>query len=267
MPTPVHITFDSNVWRPLVSPQVFPNDPDALHFQGIRHAIQKNLAFGFLSETTFTLEAIQKTDRKTFFGSYGMNVKTSTEAIKDGIIHVKFVLGPSQSHHASNNPYLTKHLQDALALDFKLLRCPRIAGIGNPDLQSSYYAVDSRVSASERQERCGNISRNIEAKGWGIKHIKDIGNKHANGKNWWLDGIKNAPASEDNAIIKAVAEWADGDAVAAHYAYDNNYFCTRDTAKAAGVNSVLSPTNRNWLSQNFNVSFVTPEDIAKILTT
>jgi len=265
MSTPIHITFDSNVWRPIVSPSVFPSDPDALHFQAIRDAIQKQLAFGFLSETTFTLEPIQKKFRKAFFGSYHADVKTAVRADKAGV-GVSFAIGPSLSQHASNNPILERHLKDALALNFKLLRCPRIGGVNNPDLLPSYYATDSRVPAGERQERCGKISCEIEAKGWGIKHIKDIGNKYANGKAW-LNGIKNAPTTEDAAIIKAIAEWADGDAVAAHYAYVNDYFCTRDAAKAAGVNSVLSPANRTWLSQNFNVNFITPEQIAKILAT
>ncbi len=145
------------------------------------------------------------------------------------------------------------------------MRIPRIAGVVNPDLKPSHYAAESRFSAHERQERCGEISRRIEAKGCGIAHVKSIGNNHANGKPW-IDGIKTAPLTEEESIIKAIAEWADGDAVSAHHAYGNDFFCTRDAAKAAGTTSVLSRPNQSWLSQDFNVVFVTPEALAKILT-
>ena len=67
MSTPIRITFDSNVWRPLVSPSKFTNDPDAKHFDAIRQAIQATRAVGFLSETVFTLEAIQKNKPKGIF--------------------------------------------------------------------------------------------------------------------------------------------------------------------------------------------------------
>ena len=36
------------------------------------------------------------------------------------------------------------------------------------------------------------------------------------------------------------AEWADGDSVASHIAVNGDYFCTNDSAKKAGSNSVLS---------------------------
>jgi hypothetical protein len=245
---------------------VFPNDPDVGHFQTIRQAIQQKSAFGFLSETVFTLEAIQKASRKAFIGASKLKSKSTIEEQKDGRIHLGMVFGPDPSHHAANNSYLSKHLQDARALNFKLLRCPRFGGFGNPDLQASDYADDDRFTISVRQERIGKCANEIETHGWGIKQIKDIGNKYAKGRRW-LDGVMNAPASEDGVIAKAVAEWADGDAVAAHYGYGNDYFCTRDKAKAAGVNSVMSPQNRAHLLNEYNIQFVSPEELAKKLTT
>ena len=260
----IRITFDSNVWRPIVSPSTFPNDPDTGHFQIIRQAVQQNLALGYLSETTFTLEAIQKTSRKEFFGGYKMKTESTVEEMKDGSIRMRMVISPDPSRHATNNSYLSKHLKDALALNFKLLKCARIAGVRNPDLQPTDYASDDRFSVSERQERLGKCSRSIETQGWGIKHIKNIGNKFANG-GAWMDGIGSAPTTEDGIIAKAVAEWADGDAVAAHYGYGNDYFCTRDNGKAAGASSVLSQPNQAWLSQEYKIQIVSPSELAKTL--
>ena len=124
--TTMNVTFDSNVWRPLVSPTVFPNDPDANHLEIIRQGIAKKSVSGFLVETIFTLEAIRRKDRKGFFGVYKGAIKTTTEVHNAGTIAARFSIGPSATHHANNNPYLEKHLNDALLLDFKLLRIPRM---------------------------------------------------------------------------------------------------------------------------------------------
>ncbi len=264
MKTAIYVTFDSNVWRPLVSPSVFPKDPDASHFEVIRQGMMKKAVSGFLGEAMFTLEAIRKLDRKQFFGKYKADVKTTTKITDDNSVGMNFTVGPSKTSHAKNNPYLEKHFNDARPLGFKLLRIPRIAGIVNVDLKPEDYASDERIPIEKRQERCGQIAREIEAKGCGISHIKSLGLKHS--KNGvWIDGIKAAPQTDEKLIAEAIAEWADADALAAHYGYGNDYFCTRDTAKAAGVSSVMSESNRQWLKSDFGVIFVTPGDMAAIL--
>lgn len=263
MKTAMKVTFDSNVWRPLVSPSIFPNDPNIKHFEVIRQAMEGKLVFGFLGEAVFTLEAIKRMDRKEFFGHYKADVKTTTEIKTDNSVGMNFSIGPSKTSHANNNPYLEKHFNDARPLGFKLLRMPRIAGIVNMDLKPEDYAADERVPIKERQERCGQIAREIESKGCGISHIKKLGAKYAK-KRPWIDGIKAAPQTDENLIAKAIAEWADADAVAAHYGYDNDFFCTRDAAKAAGADSIMSASNQQWLNQDYKVVFVTPEELATI---
>jgi len=260
----VNVTFDSNVWRPLVSPSVFSNDPDVSHFDVIRQAMIRKAVSGFLGEAVFTLEAIRRLDRKQFFGKYKADVKTITKITDENSVGMNFTVGPSQTSHAKNNPYLEKHFNDARPLGFKLLRTPRIAGIVNVDLKPEDYAGDERMPIEKRLERFGQIAREIESKGCGISHIKSLGHKHT--KNGvWIDGIKAAPQADEKPIAEAIAEWADADALAAHYGYGNDYFCTRDTAKAAGVSSVMSASNRQWLHNDFGVIFVTPGDLARIL--
>ncbi|PPJ63968.1 hypothetical protein [Cuspidothrix issatschenkoi] len=67
-------------------------------------------------------------------------------------------------------------------------------------------------------------------------------------------------------MIKAFAEWADGDAIAFHIAYSNEYFCTRDQGKNVGQGSVMSKKNRKWLEEDYSIKFISPEDLEKILT-
>ena len=189
---------------------------------------------------------------------------TITEG-KDGSIGLSFSIGPEPSALSGNNPYLAKHLQDALVLGFKLMRCPRISGIVNPDLEHQWY-INLGEKTREMANKFGAISREIESRGCGISDMKQIGKRYAPSNKPWKEGLKIAPDNEDKTIIKAVAEWADGDAIAAHYAHGNDFFCTRDKAKSAGVSSILSENNRKWLESSYDIKFVSPEDLANILT-
>ena len=69
------VTFDSNVWRVVASPEIFPKDPSISAFNIIIDSIKNGRLTGCLSETVFTLEAIQKADRRKFFTEYCPDVK------------------------------------------------------------------------------------------------------------------------------------------------------------------------------------------------
>lgn len=70
---------------------------------------------------------------------------------------------------------------------------------------------------------------------------------------------------ERKAVHKAINEWADGDAVAAHAGYGNDLFCTNDLGKGAGESSVLHPKNRAWLQSDYGIVFVTTLELAQRL--
>ena len=66
-------------------------------------------------------------------------------------------------------------------------------------------------------------------------------------------------------VSRAIAEWADGDAIAAHYGYGMDYFCTEDEGRNAHGPSVLDATNRAWLQGEFGIKFVSLDEIAALL--
>ena len=259
------VTFDSNVWRIVSSPEIFPNEPSIEVFKKINGEITVGEISPFLAETTFTLEAIRKADRKSALSSYSPVVSCSEKVLPDGTIKLSLSIGPDKSTHPRNNQCLSSHLQYALDLGFKILRCPRISGFKNPDLQEDWFVGQTDAEAHERQELFGSVLRDIESKGCGIFEIKSIGEKYAPNPGKWLDGIRSAPDSESPLVAKAFAEWADGDSVSAHIAYRNDYFCTRDVGKSAGTQSILSQANRSWLREKYGVNFVTPEELATML--
>jgi hypothetical protein len=67
-------------------------------------------------------------------------------------------------------------------------------------------------------------------------------------------------------FCRAVAEWSDADSIGAHYAYNNNLFCTLDVAAGEGRLgdlAILDAVNREWLSSNFGIRFGSIADLAK----
>jgi hypothetical protein len=218
---------------------------------------------GCLSETVFTLEAVKKIDRQAFFAAYAAPLEVTETEKADGTISWAFQPA-SGVVQPPLHPILESHLQDAIAMGFRLLHCPRILA-PKPKLPQSYYLADTNATAADRAARFAECSRELELLGAGIAHVKAIGARYSNDPKRWIEGLAAAPASESAAIAKAVAEWADADSVAAHYAYEADYFCTRDVASAAGTNTMLHPDQRAMLTSRFGVRFVFPEELAAIL--
>jgi hypothetical protein len=255
------VTFDSNVWRIVASPDSFPNEAGITSFRKINDAIKNNELLATLAETVFTLEAIKRSGRQVFFSNYKPVINSIVSEQPDGTVKISFSMEPDRGAHPGNNHYLSKHWSDAEELGFKILHCPRMSVTTNPDLKSEWFIGVSRDIANS----FGACGREIEANGCGISQLKAIGGKYAASGRPWHEGISVSPDTEQNPIAKAVAEWADGDAVASHYAYENDYICTRDIAKSGGQDSVFSQKNRAWLESKYGVKFITPEQLAAMI--
>ena len=131
----------------------------------------------------------------------------------------------------------------ALNLGMHILSTPRAGStrILTPDV----YASDA--DESTRLERYATTSAAIEARGLGYARMEKVAR------------------SDSKRFARAVAEWADGDSVAAHHSYANDLFCTQDRAVRAGRHSVLHPAHRGWFRRVFGVEFVTVAELAKRL--
>jgi hypothetical protein len=233
-------------------------------FTRIHAALKNGQIEGRLSETVFTLEGISRSDRKKILSGYKPKIEINPDVLPDGTIHLSCSIGPDMSAHPGNNSFLSSHLTDALGLGFKLMRCHRVAGIINQDLKQEWF-VQASIPTTEVANKFGEVVRKIEAAGAGIAWVKAIGRANANTDEHWSKGLANAPATKDKEIASAVAEWADGDMVSAHVAYKNHYICTRDSAKAAGQNSVFSQANRTWLNRDYGVEFISPDELANLV--
>jgi hypothetical protein len=80
----------------------------------------------------------------------------------------------------------------------------------------------------------------------------------------WYRGLDRANEIEEREIARAIAEWADGDTLAAHISYEIDYLCTND--KAAARSSIFNATEREWLTATYGARFATISELAAMLT-
>lgn len=255
------ITFDSNTWRKVASPDNFPKDPINSDYRLIREAINNGNITPFISETVFTLEAIQKRHRKSFFRDYKA-VITNDVKEENGMIKMSFKIGPNENAHPGNNDFLKEHFANAVSLGFNIISVPRIAGITNKDIEDQKNLMD-KTNLESYLDKVFKIAERIKSLQAGDYVIEQIGFKY--NPEAWFTGIGSAPDSEDGVIAKAVAEWADGDSVASHIAIEGDYFCTNDKAVSGGGQSVFNINNIKILEEEYNFKTATPSELADIL--
>jgi hypothetical protein len=110
----------------------------------------------------------------------------------------------------------------------------------------------------------------IVARGLGRAQVIELANSFSErdgaGGEWWPQGLERtrSPAEREKAR-RAINEWADGEALAAHACYGNDLFCTEDRGGDLGEKSVLHPTHRASLSETHGVTFVTVAELAQRL--
>ena len=74
-----------------------------------------------------------------------------------------------------------------------------------------------------------------------------------------MDGASPSTA-EEKRLSEACAEWADGELVGAHVAYQHDVLCTNDLARASG-HSIFNSKNRSWLTTYYGVTCLTLREL------
>lgn len=259
------ITLDSNVYRKVAAPNVFTKDPRHGDFTAIHNAIVAGGATGYVSDTVLTLEGIQKWQRPEYFAESKLDVKFTETPDENGAISLTNEMRPRDSAHPGLHPMAADAVSRALQIGMRFLRAPRI-GLPRPkELTEADYAADADVAA--RQKRFSDLSHQLEVRGFGIYAAKHVGNaiNKRLGKPtdlWFGNLAQAADTNERAALVQAVAEWADGDTIAAHYAYGNNVLCTEDLAGNSTRKSVFDQETRNWLFADYGIDMCTIMELA-----
>jgi hypothetical protein len=257
------LTIDSNLWEHITHPHVFQQPPEK-HQQlvAVHNALKAGSVTGFISQSVMTLEGLRKTDRRGFMTTQTMRARI----LETGDPEFRpIVYAPDQGARPELKPVLTDRLKDAIELGIRVIEIPAYTEmILSRDLfaalPKNYFDI------------FGPVAFEIEKRGVGRAILQNLGREFAMraGGNY-VYAVGALPpvqglTSDDNArIIKAVAEAADGDAVAAHIAIGNDYFVTHDRGVGAKI-SILNEENREWLKVRYNVRFLNLSQLSALLS-
>lgn len=255
------ITLDSNVWEKMVCPDDALNtDPKFPIYKELNQFIGKEGLDFVISETVFSLEAIGRKERKKFFSGYTPKIDMADNNEESQQSSISIAIGPNDDLFPDLSAQLLRKANIAFELGIKVLQLPRIA-IPSPNVIHSHRYpatlahIEATFSAAEFIEDQLNCGYSWLTKLFDKHNLPDI-----------FLSVYELPSYEENNVSKAIAEWADGDSIAAHIGYGGRYFCTNDKASNAGSGSVMHPKNIEILHKKFCLNVVSPEDLLDYLS-
>ena len=173
----------------------------------------------------------------------------------DGKRHICIAsFGPDDQRHPGLPEVQAQKLRIALASGVRLLRGMSWLGLPSPMEISDpqIFVAETKDAMGEREQRQIDIYARMETRAVGKAAFDAAG-------GW---GAPSEGPFNEKKFRKACAEWADGELVAAHIAYQNDILCTEDHANATGT-SIFDPANRAWLSEDFRVQFATLQELVE----
>jgi hypothetical protein len=241
----MRVSLDSNAWERIFGAE----DRDCTL---VRAALKDRRINGFICDASFRIEAVMKKHRAAYFAQPFMDVQCDQVTIQ-GKQYLRMSFGPNDSVHPGLPEAQAAKLQAALEAGIKLIRGQNWLGLPSPKEISDHanYVHEDIAASAKREQRQQDVAERIEARGVGRRAFDAAG-------GW--EGLGN----EEKKLIKACAEWADGELVSAHIAYENDVLCTNDHARGAGT-SIFDAANRSWLISDFGVRFMTIDDLSAVV--
>jgi hypothetical protein len=266
----MRVTFDSNTLDKVVRPNRFPKDPDQPDFHKVHQALREGKVQGFFSETIITLEGIQKKDRVSVFSSTQLRQGDEEDISTDSAnTTIKVSYTVEQPDRQPLHAEISARISEAIRIGLKLLKAPRIGNLRILDPDGKYFVTETDAARAERLSVYDQVLREIEDRGVGYSVVKTLATKLSARDGvtepWYRSLARARDVHEENAVKRAIAEWADGDSIAAHIAYGIDYFCTGDLGNSSGSSSILDQANRAWLSAKHGVHFVTVSQLASLI--
>lgn len=281
----MRVTFDTNVWNRMVFPERYSNRPNHAALVKIKDAIRNGRIRGFISEGFGTAEAIQRKNRAKFHAQNVPKVDVKSKSYGQGSHGFTIEINANHGLHPGIGEAFEEELNEALAIGIKLLSTPYI-GLPVPDrLRGNPHIYAEEVFATaDYNERFGNVVGTINARGVGEGALVAL----VQALTAALDAPRPASLSdraliygahawacepEDNKekkqirkqIEDAFAESVDGDVVAAHIAFGNDYLCTDDRGVSTGAPSIFNVDNRAWLRATYGVEILSAQQLADLL--
>ena len=242
------VTFDSNVWEKLLSE---PSDYPAIKDKILNRSISP-----YLCEISVSLESIQKSVRQRFFPNYRPTISVTRNPRPDGTTDFTIQVGPNHQSHPGLAPILLAKLLKAQEMGFRLLPMTNLGTVRSPqipkDMRAAIEGWDDYWNYADRLSDCSEFIRGIGCGSHVYRQLKRSPHR---------DLDKELEKKLIKEFAKAVAEWADGDALSAHYAFGADVFCTNDRARGAGSRSIFHPNNLARLKEKFGIVVLSPDEL------
>ena len=245
----MNITFDTNVWEPMVN-------EEKPHLIEIKNRIRDGKIQPYICEISLDLEAIQKRKRAEFFGDYEPSITENTLPSENGGLGMKVGISPNTELHPGLHPKQWDKLLKARDLGLRVLRMTNIGTVRTKDIPDDMYVEHD----DEGFWRYAELLKNCH------DFIVGLGCRRAAYdpyKARFLDG-RTIPAGQERKFSEAIAEWVDGEALSAHYAVGNDFFCTDDKAGNAGTGSIFHDQNRTQLEKAFGIKIISSCEAANL---
>lgn len=264
----------------MVFPERYVNSSNYLSLGKIKNAIRSGQVRGFISEGFGTIEAVTRKKQAKFHAQTVPKVEVTNKSRGNGLICMTIEIKTNHSLHPGIGEEFEEELNEALAIGIKLLTTPYI-GLPVPDrLRNNPHIYAEEVATPDYNDRFGDVVRTIVDRGVGEGVLPALAKEftaHLDGPR--PDGLSDRAfihgvyeyacasglSKEKRQIEKAFAESADGDLVAAHIAFGNDYLCTEDRGGSAVSRSIFDAENRAWLKTKYGVEILNVQQLANLL--
>lgn len=256
--TMLKVTFDTNTFNEITNPTCEGH-------VAICDALRARQIHGLFSEAVVVLDALLKQDKVDMVGS----ARIESESRESGPNSITISVGRRWPSKPIPQQFLNK-LHVVRSLGMRAMIGPRRLGdslVARGFDEGFYEPTMTHEDLIARGAKANEVDLAIAHRNVGRARAVTLGlefsERDGHAGEYWCQGIGRARSDEGGKVRKAINEWADGEAVAAHVAYGNDLFCTEDRARSSGGQSILSQDNRNWLSQTYGVKFVTMAELAE----
>ena len=243
----MNITFDTNVWEPMVN-------EEKPHLIEIKNAIRDGKIRAYICAINLNIEAIEKEKRAELFGNYKPRITVEELPPENGKLSMRISIGPNIKLHPGIHPKQWAKLLKARDLGFKILGMTTFGTIRTKDIPEDMYAQHDDFE--EYAELLGNCSDFIVGLGCGRAEYDQFKARSNDGQT--------IPHEQWRKFSEAIAEWVDGEALSAHYAAGNDFFCTNDKAGSAGTGSIFHVQNRTQLEKEFGIKIISSCELAHL---
>ena len=242
----MNITFDTNVWERVINEEEH-------HLVEIKNKILDGKIHAYICEISLNLEAIQRGKRAEFFENYEPRRTVEHLPPENGKLVMRVSFGPNTELHPGLPPEQWVKLLKARDLGFRVLRMTNAETVRTKEIPDDMYVQHDDMQEFWRYaELLANCSDFIVGLGCGRAAYDQFKAQF----NLVGSGGQPVPDEQKKKFSKAIAEWVDGEALSAHYAAGNDFFCTDDKAGNAGTGSIFHNQNRTRLIKKFGIKII-----------